>query len=47
MATSQEDENGWEDTTKWEEQVLAAGSLPGAPKVRHKHHPFGDPDQHR
>ena len=34
-------------TKEWQDEVKAAGSLPGSKKVRHKSHAFGDPDKLR
>ena len=32
---------------EWQDEVKAAGSLPGSKNVRHKSHAFGDPDKLR
>ena len=43
-ATASEDPK----TKDWQEEVKAAGSLPGSSKnVRHKSHAFGDPEKLR
>ena len=35
------------DLKDWQEEVKAAGSLPGSKNVRHKSHAFGDPEKLR